>query len=164
VKLLYAFAFALFPLAATAQPLSPSPLSEWCNDDHCDDADRGGTISADNILTIWATFERNSAVVSTDMDDILVSGLLSNPDDDITVGSVRPRDESSIEQPVFRNDELGAEPELQEDATIASRAVTLETPLGQSCEDFDQIATTGLSAARMPTLATGPIDESAAGE
>jgi hypothetical protein len=162
VKLLYAFAFALFPLAATAQPLSPSPLSGWCNDDHCDDADRGGTISADNILTIWATFERNSAVVSTDMDDTLVSGLLSTPDDDMTVGAVRPRDE--VEQPVFRNDELGAEPEMQEDATIASRAVTLETLLGESCEDFDQIATTGPSAARMPTLATGPIDESATGE
>jgi hypothetical protein len=37
VKLLYAFAFALFPLAALAQALDPSLLTALCHDDYFED-------------------------------------------------------------------------------------------------------------------------------
>lgn len=37
MKLLYAFAFALFPLAAPAQALDPSLLTALCHDDYFED-------------------------------------------------------------------------------------------------------------------------------
>ena len=69
MRLLYAVAFALFPLAAPAQTLDPPTLAAVGNGDHFDDSGTQGlTISAGDVLSIEAILEKYGAAVVRDTD------------------------------------------------------------------------------------------------
>jgi len=88
VRLLYAVAFALFPLAAPAQTLDPPTLAAVCNDDHCDDSgNQGLTISAGDVLSIEAILEKYGAAFVRDTDDELAGVFTSDPES-LSVGSI----------------------------------------------------------------------------
>ena len=82
MKLLYAVAFALFPLAAPAETMDLSMLSALCHDDYFEDAD-GQCIS-----TIEAILEKYSVVVTRATDDGLAAVFLASPEDMLVAGSI----------------------------------------------------------------------------
>ena len=145
MKLMYAIAFALFPLAASAQ--DASLLSALCHDDYYEDT-AGQCL---DILTVEAILEKYSAVVVTDTDAGLATIFVVDPED-ITVGSIRPRDGSpAAEHAILKDDELGADPEVQEDA-IASQIVAPAPQPENSVEGVDDVITTGPTAQRSPVV------------
>lgn len=64
MKLLYAMAFALFPLVAPAQTLDSSLLTALCHDDYFEDtAGQCSSISSDEGITDEAIGEKYGAIV-----------------------------------------------------------------------------------------------------
>ena len=82
MKLIYAVAFALFPLAAPAQTMDLSLLAALCHDDYFEDA------SGQCGSTIEAILEKYSVVVTRDTDNGLAVVFLGHPEEDRTVGSI----------------------------------------------------------------------------
>jgi len=94
VKLLYALAFAVFPLAASMAAPAPSPdlalLSALCQDDYYEDtAGRCTAISAAASATLEEVLEKYAALITDDE----LAALLDDPEE-MSVGSIRPRGES----------------------------------------------------------------------
>jgi len=145
VKLIYAIAFALFPLAASAQ--NASLLSALCHDDYYEDT----AGECDDILTVEAILEKYTVVIpGTNAGPATI--FLVDPEDDITVGSIRPRDGSpAAEHTILKDDELGADPEAQED-TIASQIVAPAPQPENSVEGVDDVIATGPTAQRSPIV------------
>jgi hypothetical protein len=142
VKLLYAFAFAIFPLAAPAQTLDPSLLTALCHDDYFEDtASQCSTISAGEVLTIEAILERYSAVITRDTNDDIT--LLADPED-TPVGSIDP--------PTCADTVIAHE-------MIASQIVVPETQLERSAESADDVTTTGPTARHIPAVATETVQD-----
>jgi hypothetical protein len=82
VKLLYAFAFALFPLAAPAQALDPSLLTALCHDDYFEDtAGKCSSAPTGEVLTIEAILEKYGAIVTRETDDESAIVYLTDPED-----------------------------------------------------------------------------------
>ena len=144
VKLIYAIAFALFPLAASAQDASlPSAL---CHDDYYEDT----AGECDDTLTVEAILEKYTVVIPG-TDAGLATIFLVDPED-IAVGSIRPRDGSpAAEHAILKDDELGADPEAQED-TIASQIVAPAPQPENSVEGVDDVIATGPTAQRSPIV------------
>jgi hypothetical protein len=140
VKVIYAVAFALFPLAALAQ--DASPLSAGCQDDYYE----ATAVQCLDILTVEAILEKYGAVVVTDTDAGLAALFLADPEN-VPVGSIRARAESSTaEHAILKDDEIGAVPPVQD--TIASQAVVPTLQLESGVEGADDIVTTGPTAQR----------------
>jgi hypothetical protein len=167
VKFLYATAFALFsltaPVASPAQSLDPSLLSALCSDDYYEDTARLCSSPAPpealpDVLTVEAIIEKYGVIVACDLNDVSVIALLADPDAGLSVGSIRPRRESTTaEKAIVTEDETSTGPS-SEPATIASPIVT-ETQLRQNGEDADDVTTTGPTARRVPA-ATDPVEDS----
>ena len=144
MKLIYAIAFALFPLAASAQ--DASLLSALCHDGCYEDT----AGECDDILTVEAILEKYTVVIPG-TDAGLATIFLVDPED-ITVGSIRPRDGSpAAEHAILKDDELGADPEAQED-TIASQIVAPAPQPENSVEGVDDVIATGPTAQRSPIV------------
>jgi hypothetical protein len=95
VKLLCTLALAVFPVAAPMAAPAPSPdlalLSALCQDDYYEDtAGQCAAISAAASATLEDVLERYAAVITDDE----LAALLDDPED-MSVGSIRPRRESS---------------------------------------------------------------------
>lgn len=159
MKTLYAFAFALFPLAAPAQTLDPSLLTALCHDDYFEDtAGQCSTISAGEVLTIEAILERYSTVVTRDTNDEITGALLADPED-MPVGSINPPSEiPPAEHAILNCGETCADTVIEQEA-IASQIVVPAAQVRTSAEDEDEIAATGPTARRIPTVATAPVDD-----
>jgi hypothetical protein len=162
VKLLYAVAFAFFPLAAQAQALDSPMVAAVCNDDHCDDsADQGVSISAGEVLSIEAILEKYSAVVTRDTDHEIGDVFTSDPKD-IPVGSIEPRSETPVaEHAILTGDDCGDDESTGGPDTIASQITAPEPQLERVAEDADDVATTGPTAKRIPEVAAASVDDDA---
>jgi hypothetical protein len=159
VKLLYAFAFAIFPLAAPAQTLDPSLLTALCHDDYFEDtASQCSTISAGEVLTIEALLERYSAVITRDTNDDITGALLADPED-MPVGSINPPSEiPPAEHAILNCGEICADTAIAQE-TIASQIVVPETQLERSAESADDVTTTGPTARHIPAVATETVQD-----
>src|SRR5712671_1794286 len=97
VKLLYAIAFALFPLAAPAQTLDSSLLTALCQNDYFEDAaGQCSSASADEGITVEAILENYGAIPTRDTDDEIAIFGLTDPEE-VPVGSIQLRHESPTE-------------------------------------------------------------------
>jgi hypothetical protein len=160
VRLLYAVAFALFPLAAPAQTLDPPTLAAVCNDDHCDDSgNQGLTISADDVLSIEAILEKYGAAVVRDTDDELAGVFTSDPES-LSVGSINHAAIPVAEHAILLEDDCGDEPTSGRD-TIASHIASPEPQLERVADDADDVATTGPTGKYIPAVAVAPVDDDA---
>ena len=145
MKLIYAIAFALFPLAASAQ--NASLLSALCHDDYYEDT----AGECDDILTVEAILEKYTVVIPG-TDAGLATIFLVDPED-IAVGSIRPRDGSpAAGHAILKDEELRSDPEAQED-TIASQIVAPSPHQPEnSVEGVDDVIATGPTAQRSPIV------------
>jgi hypothetical protein len=96
VKLLCTLALVVLPVAAPMAAPAPSPdlalLSALCQDDYYEDtAGRCAAISAAASATLEEVLEKYAALITEDE----VAALLDDPED-MSVGSIRPRGESSV--------------------------------------------------------------------
>jgi hypothetical protein len=111
VKLLYTLALAVFPLAAPMAAPAPSPdlalLSALCQDDYYEDtAGQCAVISAAASATLEEVLEKYAAIITDDE----LAALLDDPEE-MPVGSIRPRGESSTDAHAVATDgELRAQP------------------------------------------------------
>ena len=160
MKLLYAIAFAFFPLAAPMAAPAPSPdialLTALCQDDYYEDtAGRCASISAGELLTLEAILELNGVAIVKD-DELVV--FFDNPED-ITVGSILPRNEAPTdEHAAMTDDESKIQPAIEQD-TVAARVVTAEPQLETVEECVEDPTTTGPTAQPIAHLAVGPVEE-----
>jgi hypothetical protein len=104
VKFLYTLAFAAFPLAAPMAAPAPSPdlalLSAVCQDDYYEDtAGQCAAISAAASATLEEVLDKYAALIT---DDELRA--LLDESDDMSVGSIRPRGESSTDAHAVASD------------------------------------------------------------
>jgi hypothetical protein len=161
VKLLYAVAFAFFPLAVPAQTLDPPTLAAVCNDDHCDDtANQGLIISAGDAMSIEAIREKYSAVVMWDSDDEFTGVFTSDPEGP-PVGSINPGSEIPVaENAISMNDDCGDEPAGGRN-TIASQITSPEPQLERVADDAEDVAITGPTGKRIPAVAAASVDDDA---
>ena len=160
MKLLYAIAFALFPLAAPAQTPDSSSLTALCQDDYYEDTSgQCSAISASEVLTIEAILERYGAVViARDADEEIAGAFLADPED-IPVGSINlPSEIPAAEHAILTDENSGTDPTVELD-TVASHIVTPEAQLQTSAEAEDEIVATGPTARRIPAVATEPIPD-----
>ena len=161
MKLLCAIAFALLPLAASAQTLNSSLLTGLCHDNYFEDtAGQCNTISADEVLTIEAILEKYGAIITRDTDDEIAVFYLTDPED-IPVGSVQPWNESPTAEYSTRTDEeLTADAVVEQSATSA-QIITTESPAlrGEAVFEADDVSITGPSAAHKPAVAAGAAEE-----
>ena len=135
---------AMFGLAASAQ--NASLLSALCHDDYYEDT----AGECDDILTVEAILEKYTVVIPG-TDAGLATIFLVDPED-ITVGSIRPRDGCpAAEHAILKDDELGADHEAQED-TIASQIVAPAPQPENSVEGVDDVIATGPTAQRSPIV------------
>jgi hypothetical protein len=158
VKLLYAIAFALFPLAAPAQTPDSTSLSALCQDDYYEDTSgQCSAISAGEVLTIEAIFERYGAVVITRDADEEIAGAFLADSEDIPVGSINPPSEiRATEHAILTDENSGTDPAIELD-TVAAHIVTTEAQFQTSAEVEDEIVATGPTARRIPAVATEPL-------
>jgi hypothetical protein len=148
VKLIYAVVFALFPLAAPAQTLDSSLLS----DDYYEDTI--GQCGGGEVLSIEAILEKYSAVAKPDTGD--ADFFVSDPAD-VPVGSISPRIGTAPAEPAILtlpdDNYLDNEPAGERDA-IASQITAPEPQLEKVAEhDEDDINITGPAANRIPGVA-----------
>jgi hypothetical protein len=157
VKLLYAIAFAFFPLAAPMAAPAPSPditlLTALCQDDYYEDtAGQCGAISAGEVFMMEAILAKYGVVITGDTDEEVIVLYLDDLED-TSVGSIQPRNEDAISTDENANAQPANEREL-----IASKVVTVQAPLEVGGEAADDLAPTGPTARRMPSAAE-PIDD-----
>ena len=155
MKLLYAIAFALFPLAAPAQTPDSSSLTALCQDDYYEDTSgQCSAIFAGEVLTIEAILERYGAVVARDANEEIAGAFLGDPDE-VPVGAINPPSEIP--------ENSGAEPTVGVE-TVASHIVAPEAQLQTNAEGEDDIVATGPTVRRIPAVATEPIPDDMAVE
>ena len=161
MKLLCAIAFALLPLAASAQTLNSSLPTGLCHDNYFEDtAGQCNTISADEVLTIEAILEKYGAIITRDTDDEIAVFYLTDPED-IPVGSVQPWNESPTAEYSTRTDEESTADALVEQSATSAQIITTESPAlrGEAVLEADDVSITGPSAARKPAVAAGTAVE-----
>ena len=161
MKLLCAIAFALLPLAASAQTLNSSLLTGLCHDDYFEDtAGQCNPISADEVLTVEAILEKYGAIITRDTDDEIAVFYLTDPED-IPVGSVQPWNESPTAEYSTRTDEESTADAVVEQSATSAQIITTESPAlrGEAVFEADDVSITGPSAARKPAVAAGAAEE-----
>jgi hypothetical protein len=156
VKLLYAIAFALFPLAAPAQTPNSSLLTALCHNDYYEDTSgQCSAISAGDVLPIDVILERYGAVViARDADEDIAGAFLADREE-TPIGSINPPSEIP--------ENSGTEPTVGVE-TVASHIVAPEAQLQTNAEGEDDIVATGPTVRRIPAVATEPIPDDMAVE
>jgi hypothetical protein len=98
MKLLYAVAFTLFPLAALAQSPDASLLTALCHDDHFEDtAGQCKALTAKEDFTLEAIVAQYGEVISSDADDESVF-YLTDPEE-VPLGAIRPWPSAPADSP-----------------------------------------------------------------
>jgi hypothetical protein len=165
MKLLYAIAFACFPLAAPAQtPYSSSPTA-LCHDDYYHDTSgQCSEVFAGEVSIIEAILEKYGVVVKRrDANDEIAGAFFADPED-IPVTSTNPRSEiPAAEHAILTDENSGIDPTIELD-TVASHIVTPEPQLQTNAEGEDEIVVTGPPAHRIPGVAPEPIRDNLAVE
>jgi hypothetical protein len=161
VKLLYAIAFALFPLVAAAQTLDSSLLTALCHDDYFEDTAGQCTSAAAEVITIEAILDKYGVIITDDTDDeIAILYLL--PDPDVPVSSIQPRQDSPTDEYAIKRDNDDSTSDATvEHGTISAQIVTVGSPLesDEAVLYADDVATTGATAANAPASRVVPANE-----
>src|SRR5215475_10855084 len=139
VKLLYAMAFALFPLAAPGQSPDTLLLTALCHDDYFEDtAGQCKSLTAKEDLTIEAILAQHGEMISSDADDESVF-YLTDPEE-VPVGAIQPRQVTPSDTAIARaDDERTADPTNAESAVAAH----IVTSPHEKAADADEVATNG---------------------
>ena len=149
MKLLYAVAFALFPLTACAQTPDAVLLTALCHDDYFEDtAGQCKSLAAgEDLTTAEAILARYGEIISSDADDESVF-YLTDPED-APVGAIQPRQVTPSDNAI--DDDRTADLTNTEN-TVAAQIITSE-PLHEEGEhavadsDADVVAMNGPSQA-----------------
>jgi hypothetical protein len=132
VKLLYAMAFALFPLTAPAQSPDTLLLTALCHDDYFEDtAGRCNSLAAGQDLTVEAILADYGEIISSDADDESVF-YLADPEE-TPVGAIAPRPVSPSDDALATNDD-----ESSADLTNPENAVAAQIITGGSPHEHDE--------------------------
>jgi hypothetical protein len=162
VKLLYAIAFVLFPLAAPAQTLDSSLLTALCHDDYFEDAaGRCSSISANEGLTVEAILEKYGAIIARGTEEESAIFYLTDPED-VPVGSIQSGHESPGDEYAILRDDYSRADATIEQSTITAQIITTESPiekLDEAVFDADEVETTGPTAAHTPASTTGTVED-----
>jgi hypothetical protein len=149
VKLLYAMAFALFPLTAPAQTPDASLLmTALCHDDYFEDtAGHCKSLAAGEDLTIETILAHYGEIISNDADDESVF-YLTDPED-VPVGAIRSQVTPSDHATAGDDDDRTADLTNKEN-TVAAQIITSESPHEKGehvVADTDEVATNGTASA-----------------
>src|SRR5262245_45979633 len=162
VKLLYAIAFVLLPLAAPAQTLDSSLLTALCHDDYFENAaGRCSSISADEGLTVEAILEKYGAIVARGTDEESAIFYLTDPED-VPVGSIQSGHESpDDEYAILRDDDSRVDSTIEQ-STITAQIITTEPPIAKFDDavlDADEVETSGPTAAHTPASTSVTVED-----
>jgi hypothetical protein len=126
VKLSYAMAFALFPLATPAQSPDTLLLTALCDDDYFEDAaGQCKSLTAKEDLTIEAILAQHGEIISSDADDESVF-YLTNPEE-VPVGAIRPRQATPSDNAIAREDDERTGDLTNNENTVAAQIITIES-------------------------------------
>ena len=153
VKLLYAMAFTLVPLATPAQSPDALLLTALCHDDYFEDtAGQCKALTAKEDLTLEAILAQYGEIISSDADDESVF-YLTDPEE-VPVGAIRPRHSTPSDNAIAREDDDRTAGLTNEENTVAAQIITLES-LHKKSEhvdaDVDDVATNGAPPAGVAT-------------
>jgi hypothetical protein len=153
VKLLYAMAFTLFPLAAPAQSLDTLLLTALCHDDYFEDtAGQCKALTAKEDLTLEAILAQYGEIISSDANDESVF-YLTDPEE-VPVGAIRPRQSTRSDNAIAREDDDGTAGLTNEENTVAAQIITLESShkkIEHVDADGDDVATNGATPVGVAT-------------
>jgi len=145
VKLLYAMAFALFPLAAPGQSPDTLLLTALCHDDYFEDtAGQCKSLTAKEDLTIEAILAQHGEMISSDADDESVF-YLTDPEE-VPVGAIQPRQVTPSDSTIAREDDDRTGYITKNENTVAAQIITIESPHEKREEvvaEADEVATNG---------------------
>jgi hypothetical protein len=153
VKLLYAVAFALFPLTACAQTPDAVLLTALCHDDYFEDtAGQCKSLAAgEDLTTAEAILARYGEIISSDADDESVF-YLTDPED-VPVGAIQPRQVTPSDNAI--DDDRAAD--LTNTENTVAEIDTTESPR-ESREEFvadvNEVATTGITSDEAAAITT----------
>jgi hypothetical protein len=161
VKLLYAIAFVLFPLAAPAQTPDASLLTALCHDDYFEDtAGECESLVAGEDLTMEAILARYGEIISSDADDESVF-YLTDPEE-VPVGAIRPWQVTPSDNAITRSDDDWTADLMNEENTVAAQIITIESSHENGehvVADTDEVATNGPTPAGIETSTSILTDE-----
>ncbi len=164
MKLIYAMAFALFPLTAPAQSPDTLLFTALCHDDYFEDtADQCKSFTAKEDLTIEAILAQHGEIISSDADDESVF-YLTDPEE-VPVGAVRPRQVIPSDNAVAREDDDRTADLTNKENTVAAQIITIESseaPQEKGEEvvaDADEVATHGPTPAGVAANTSIPTEE-----
>jgi hypothetical protein len=126
VKLLYAMAFALFPLTAPAQSPDTLLLTALCHDDYFEDtAGRCNSVAAGEDLTVEAILADYGEIISSDADDESV--FFADPEE-TPVGAIPPRRVTPSDNALGRNDDESTADLTNPENAVAAQIITVGSP------------------------------------
>jgi hypothetical protein len=126
VKLLYAIAFVLFPLAAPAQTPDASLLTALCHDDYFEDtAGECESLVAGEDRTMEAILARYGEIINSDADDESIF-YLTDPEE-VPVGAIRPWQVTPSDNAITRDDDDWTADLNNKENTIAAQIITIES-------------------------------------
>ena len=150
MKLLYAMAFALFPLSAAAQTPDALLLTALCHDDYFEDtAGHCNSLGRREELTMEEVLAHYGEIISSDADDESVF-YLTDPEE-IPVGAIEPRQFGRFDNPIERKDEGTTADLMNRENAVAAQLNTI----GSSHQNgrnvvADDLGTTDPSPAGVP--------------
>jgi hypothetical protein len=122
VKLLYAMAFALFPLTVTAQTPDQAPLTALCHDDYLDDpGDHCKSLASRENFTIEAILAAYGEIISSDADDESVFYLADPGDTPVSAIGLRQSNNATA-----RDDDARSADHTKKENTVAAQTITSE--------------------------------------
>ena len=137
MKLLYAMAFALFPLTVSAQSPDTLLLTALCNEDYFEDtAGQCKSLTAKEDLTFEAILTQYGEIISSDAHDESVFYLT----EEVPVGAIRPQQSAPSDNAIVRQDDDRTADIPNEENTVAAQIVTIESP-GEKAADAEGVAT-----------------------
>jgi hypothetical protein len=143
VKLLYAMAFALFPVAAAAQSTDALLLAALCHDDYFEDtAAHCNSLTRREVLTMEEILAHYGAIISSDADDESVFYLIDL--EEVPVGTIEPRRFG----PERKDD--GPRDLTSKEKSVAAHIITIGSPHkndDSALADADELGSTGPSPA-----------------
>jgi hypothetical protein len=139
VKLLYAMAFALFPLAAAAQTPDALLLTALCHDDYFEDT-AGHCNSLARRLIMEEILAHYGEIISSDADDESVFYLIDL--EEVPVGAIEPRQFGPSDNPIEKKDDGTAPDFTNKEKAVAAQIITI----GSSHENGNNVVADDLGS------------------
>ena len=149
MKLIYAMAFALFPLTAAGQSPDLLLLTALCHDDYFEDtAGRCNSLAAGEHLTVEAILAHYGEIISSDADDESVF-YLTDPEE-TPVGAIEPRHITPSDNALARKDDESTADLTNPENAVAAQIITVGSPREKDEDviaDADGLGATGSTPA-----------------